>query len=119
MPRQIPINGHFKCAQGDIQPAFAQQFHRQRRRTHTGQNHPLRTVQAIGIAHDACVHAKPLQRITHRTQVGAAGIDQCNVVRDCPIFHSMPLVLGNSLPSRRNACRNTRATTLKQASILW
>ena len=93
---------HFKCSQCDIQAALAQQLHRQRCRTYTGQYDPLRALQAISIAHDAWVHAKPLQCITHRTQICTAGIDQGNVIR-LLVFHNMPLVLGNSLPSRRNA----------------
>ena len=78
----------------------------------------LRSVQTLCITHETCIYAQPLERIAHRAEVGAAGIDQCDIVRTL-VFHSMPLVLGKSLPSRRNACRNARATTLKQASTLW
>src|SRR5690606_11846753 len=70
-------------------------------------------IQFVGIAHDDGNDAESLERVAHRTEVGAAGIDQRQP------HHNTPLVLGNWSPSRRIACRSARATTLKQASTLW
>ncbi|KAG1534569.1 hypothetical protein G6F50_015526 [Rhizopus delemar] len=81
--------------------------------THARQNHPLRADQAVRITHQPYRRPQALERIAHRAQVGAAGIDQRDVA------HNAPLVLGNAVPWRASAGRNARARALKQASTLW
>ena len=55
-----------------------------------GQDHPLRTGQAVRIAHQPHRRAQSLQCVAHRTEVGATGIDQRNVAHSAPWCSAAP-----------------------------
>jgi hypothetical protein len=108
----------FARAQGDIEPAFAQQRHRRRGGADAGQDDALGIAEFGGIAHQPRRGADPAQRNHHRTEVGTAGVDQGEIAAVGSDAHNAPLVLGSASPSRRIDWRSARATALKQASIL-
>src|SRR5271167_874259 len=68
---------------------------------------------SIGRYVGPCV--QPFQGELQRGNVGAAAGDY----DDIGFAHNTPLVLGNSTPSRRIACRRLRPTPLKHDSIIW
>jgi hypothetical protein len=104
---------HLQGTQRLDQALRVQPAHAFGRCTNAGQDHPRQSFQVIGGAYHAQLLPQSLQRITHRTEVGTAGIDQADRA------HNAPLVEGSSVPSRRMAWRRARANALKQASTLW
>src|SRR5690606_20690601 len=108
---------HLQPAQRFHQALLAQAAHAFRRRAHPGQDHPLRTIQACGIAHHLRLHAQPLERLADRPQGGAASLDDDDAFAGRA--HRTPLVEGKASPSRRTAWRSARASALKLASTLW
>lgn len=108
----MPINGTSSRCNGSTRLLRMQALHAGTSCTDAGQDHPLRTDQPIGIAHQPNAGAEAFERIAHRTKVGTTRVDQRNVT------HSAPLVVGNAVPCRANAGRSARANALKQASTL-
>ena len=104
---------HLQVAQRLDQSLRMQARHAVRGGADAGQDHPTDALQPLRIAHQAHLHAQPLQRIADRAKVGPTRIDQRN------LRHSAPLVLGNAVPWRGKAWRSARASALKQASTLW
>jgi hypothetical protein len=99
-------------AQRRDQVQIVQPLHRRCRSPHAGKDHAIGASDAVAVAGQLRIHAQPLQRIAHRTDIGASGIDENDT------HQSVPLVLARAVPSRRIAERKARATDLKQASTM-
>jgi hypothetical protein len=97
-----------------IQTGAAQPHHGVRGGAHSRENDVRRITDDAGLGRHPRSHVQALERELQRGDVGAAAGDD----NDLRPAHSVPLVLGSSLPSMRMAWRRLRPTPLKHASTM-
>ena len=84
------------------QPPFVEVFHGGHRSADAGQDQLVRPLDVGSLTGDPRLHAEALERHAHRGQIGAAGVDDDQLLL-AYIHYSTPLLEGSSLPSTRMA----------------